>query len=100
MKNTGPIGSYASYDVKDEGISSTIIIKDNAMIADDSGAIGGNTSTNITIQDNAVIGDPSNFRSRPNEWFGYIGKAARSNEAGKNIKATIQIKDNALIKKE
>ena len=54
---------------------------------DDSGAIGGNTSTNITIQDNAVIGDPSNFRSRPNEWFGYIGTAARSNEAGKNIKA-------------
>ncbi len=99
VKNTGPIGSYASYDVKDEGISSTIIIKDNAMIADDSGAIGGNTSTNITIQDNAVIGDPSNFRSRPNEWFGYIGTAARSNEAGKNIKATIQIKDNALIKK-
>ena len=99
VKNTGPIGSYASYDVKDEGISSTIIIKDNAMIADDSGAIGGNTSTNITIQDNAVIGDPSNFRPRPNEWFGYIGTAARSNEAGKNIKATIQIKDNALIKK-
>ena len=99
VKNTGMIGSYASYDVKDEGISSTIIIKDNAMIADDSGAIGGNTSTNITIQDNAVIGDPSNFNSRPNEWFGYIGTAARSNEAGKNIKATIQIKDNALIKK-
>ena len=99
VKNTGPIGSYASYYVKDEGISSTIIIKDHAMIADGSGGIGGNTSTNITIQDNAAIGELDNVGPRPNEWSGYIGTAARSDGAGKDIKATIQIKDNALIKK-
>ena len=98
VKNTGPIGSYASYDVKDEGISSTIIIKDNAMIADDSGAIGGNTNTNITIQDNAVIGNLRKFGPRPNEWSGYIGTCTGTSDRIYDAKATVQIKDNVLIK--
>ena len=95
VKNTGRMGSHASYDVKDKGISSTIIIKDNAMIADGSGAIGGDTSTNITIQDNAVIGNLLKFGPRHNEWSGYIGTMA---DYWNNAKTTIQIKNNALIK--
>ena len=91
------MGSYASYDVKDEGISSTITIKEDAMIADDSGAIGGNTSTDITIQDHAVIGNLRKSGPRDNEPSGYIGTYAEF-WANENTKTTIRIKDNALIK--
>ena len=98
VKNTGRMGSHASYYVKDKGISSTITIKDNAMIADGSGAIGGDTNTNITIQDNAVIGNLLKFGPRYNEWSGYIGTCTGTSDRIYNAKATVQIKDNVLIK--
>ena len=97
VKNTGRMGSHASSDVKDKGISSTITIKDNAMIADGSGAIGGDTNTNITIQDNAVIGNLRKLGPRDNEPSGYIGTYAEF-WANENTKTTIRINDNALIK--
>ena len=98
VKNTGRMGSHASYYVKDKGISSTITIKDNAMIADGSGAIGGDTNTNITIQDNAVIGNLLKIGPRYNEWSGYIGTCTGTSDRIYNAKATVQIKDNVLIK--
>ena len=92
VKNTGRMGSYA---YRNEKANATITIKDNAMIADGSGGIGGDTNTNITIQDNAVIGNLRKFGPRPNEWSGYIGTMTDGKE---DVKATVQIKDNALIK--
>ena len=92
VKNTGRMGSYA---YRNEKANATITIKDNAMIADGSGGIGGDTNTNITIQDNAVIGNLRKFGPRPNEWSGYIGTMT---DGKADAKATVQIKDNALIK--
>ena len=98
VKNTGRIGSYSGYANKREAINAAITIKDNAMIADDSDAIGGNTNTNITIQDNAAIGELREHGTRNNEKSGYIGTAF-GNSINNTTKATIRIKDNALIKK-
>ena len=98
VKNIGQMGSYGTSKAEAEKINATIKIKDNAMIADGSGGIGGNTNTNITIQDHAVIGNLLKFEPRPNEWFGYIGTCTGTSDKIYNAKATVQIKDNVLIK--
>ena len=98
VKNIGQMGSYGTSKAEAEKINATITIEDNAMIADGSGGIGGNTNTNITIQDNAVIGNLLKFEHRPNEWFGYIGTCTGTSDRIYNAKATVQIKDNVLIK--
>ena len=98
VKNIGQMGSYGASQAEAEKINATITIKDDAMIADDSGAIGGNTNTNITIQDNAVIGNLRKFGPRPNEWSGYIGTCTSTSDRIYDAKATVQIKDNVLIK--
>jgi hypothetical protein len=98
VKNIGQMGSYGASQAEAEKINATITIKDDAMIADDSGAIGGNTNTNITIQDHAVIGNLRKFGPRPNEWSGYIGTCTSTSDRIYDAKATVQIKDNVLIK--
>ena len=98
VKNIGQMGSYGASKAEAEKINATITIKDNAMIADDSGGIGGNTNTNITIQDNAVIGNLRKSGPRPNEWSGYIGTCTSTSDRIYDAKATVQIKDNVLIK--
>ena len=97
VKNTGRMGSCKIAGIENEDITAAITIKDNAMIADGSGAIGGDTNTNITIQNNAVIGNLQKSVIRPNEWSGYIGTRGGDGTSD-NTKTTIQIKDNALIK--
>ena len=97
VKNTGRMGSCRRGSTKSEDINAVITIKDHAMIADGSGAIGGDTNTNITIQDNAVIGNLCKLGPRHNEWSGYIGTKTVGGTSD-NTKTTIQIKNNALIK--
>ena len=98
VKNIGQMGSYGASKAEAEKINATITIEDDAMIADDSGGIGGNTNTNITIQDNAVIGNLRKSGPRPNESSGYIGTCTATSDRIYDAKATVQIKDNVLIK--